>query len=158
MRPEEMLARRLASEADAELDGLRALAQEFAAAPSGKDTFALRARASILHDLYTGAERIFVRLAEELNGGVPRGENWHRQLLDDMALDLPEVRPPVISAELAATLGQFLRFRHVFRNNYGFVLDAARMKPLEEQFGQVLDQLAADVRAFSGWMLGQTPG
>jgi len=155
VRPEEMLARRLSSEIDAELQGLENLGREFSQAPAGRDTFSLRARASILHDLYTGAERIFVRLAEELNGGVPRGEHWPRQLLDDMALDLPGIRPRVISPELATTLAQFLRFRHVFRNNYGYVLDAERLQPLEQVFDHVLAQLAAEVRELCAWMLGQ---
>jgi hypothetical protein len=29
---------------------------------------------SILHDFYTGVERIFCRIAEELEGGLPNGE------------------------------------------------------------------------------------
>jgi hypothetical protein len=150
-----MLARRLAEEIEVELSALQKLAEEFRAAPSGSDTFSLRARASILHDLYTGVERVLVRIAEELNGGVPRGEQWHRQLLQDMALQLPEIRPPVITPELAAMLGEFLRFRHVFRHVYGFVLEAGRMRPLEEQFDEVLDRFTAEIRAFNAWMLGR---
>lgn len=149
-----MLARRLATEIEAELDNLRSLAQELGAAPSDTDTYSMRARASILHDLYTGSERIFIRLAEELNGGVPRGEQWHRQLLQDMALDVSEVRPHVVSTELAAELGEFLRFRHVFRNVYGFVLEAERMRPLEERVAGVLERLTIEIQAFSAWMLG----
>ena len=154
MRPDEILARRLVAEIQGELGALRRLADELGAAPAGDDTFSLRARASILHDFYVGTERIFVRIAEELNGGVPRGEQWHRQLLQDMALDLPEVRPRVIRAELAAELAEFLRFRHVFRNVYGFVLEAERMRPLEERFGAVLGRLTEDVEAFGAWMIG----
>lgn len=50
----------------------------------------------------TNDETLLLRLAqeieaEELNGGVPRSEQWHRQLLLDMTLDLPSVRPAVVS-------------------------------------------------------------
>lgn len=154
MRPDEMLARRLVMEIDVELSALRQLGVELADAPAGDDTFSLRARASILHDFYTGAERIFVRIADELNGGVPRGEQWHRQLLQDMALDLPDVRPAVITAELAKELGDYLRFRHVFRNVYGFVLEAERMQPLQEGLAIVLERLVTEVKTFGAWMLG----
>ena len=154
MRPDEMLARRLATEIETELDHLGLLAQELGSAPPGSDTFSMRARASILHDVYTGAERIFVRIAEELNGGVPRGEQWHRQLLQDMTLELPKVRPRVVSKALASELGEFLRFRHVFRNVYGFVLEAERMQPLEERLAGVLERLATEIQGFSAWMLG----
>ena len=58
MRPDEMLARRLVMEIDVELSALRQLGVELADAPAGDDTFSLRARASILHDFYTGVERI----------------------------------------------------------------------------------------------------
>jgi len=149
-----MLARRLAAEIEAELAALAVLADERRAAPTGTDTYALRARASILHDLYTGVERILMRIAEELNGGVPRGEQWHRQLLKDMTLALAEIRPPVITAELAEALGEYLRFRHVFRNLYGFVLDGERMRPLEEGFDAVLERFVAQIRAFNAWMVG----
>lgn len=149
-----MLARRLAAEIEAELAALASLANERRAAPTGTDTYSLRARASILHDFYTGVERILMRSAEELNGGVPRGEQWHRQLLKDMTLALAEIRPPVITEELAEGLGEYLRFRHVFRNVYDFVLDAERMRPLEEGFDAVLERFVAQIRAFIAWMVG----
>ena len=98
----------------------------------------------------------FAMLGQELNGGVPRGEQWHRQLLHDMALDVRKVRPHVVSTELAAELGEFLRFRHVFRNVYGFVLESERMRPLEERFAGVLNRLAAEIQAFGAWMLGES--
>lgn len=55
----------------------------------------LRGIGAIVHDFYTGIEHLFERIAPELNGGLPAGPSWHRELLDDMTLDLPGVRPPV---------------------------------------------------------------
>ena len=158
MRLDEMLARRLVAEVEAELASLLSLGQELSSAPTDSATFSLRARASILHDFYTGVERIFVRIAEELNGGVPRSVQWHRQILHDMTLGLRDVRPAVITSQLAAELGKFLRFRHVFRNVYGFVLEADRMKPLEESLGGVLNRFLTEIKTFNAWMLGEKPG
>ena len=154
MRPDEILARRVAQEVDVELRSIERLAEELQSAPTGDDTFALRARASILHDFYTGVERVFVRLAEEINGGVPRGDNWHRQLLTDMAIAIPEVRPAVISGELADELAEFLRFRHVFRNVYGFVLQADRLGALQAKLPGVLERFLREVRGFMTWPAG----
>lgn len=150
-----MLARRLAREIEPELQALQRLGDELRSAPGLDDTFSLRARGSILHDVYTAVERVFVRIAEELNGGVPRGDQWHRQLLHDMALDVPQVRPAVITAELSDRLGEFLRFRHVFRNVYGSVLQAERMAPLEAGLDDVLDQFLTQVQSFCSWMVGE---
>ena len=92
MRPEEVLARRLAAEVESELSSLGALEAELAGAPSGDDTYALRARGSILHDFYNGIERVFVRIARELNGGVPQAE----QSRVSVAFSHPRVRGAVI--------------------------------------------------------------
>ena len=71
-----------------------------------------------------------------------------------MTLDIPDVRPAVIDAALAEELGAFLRFRHVFRNVYGSLLQAERMRPLEERLPDVLAAFRRQVRAFLKWMVG----
>ena len=88
MTLDEAFARRLAAEIEHELGRLDQLREELAAAPRDDETFTLRARGSMLHDFYGGIERVFVRIAEELNGGVPQGEQWHRQLITDMSLEI----------------------------------------------------------------------
>ena len=155
MKIEEVLARRLAAEIESELASLAALGEEFANAPQGNDTYSVRARASILHDFYNGVERVFVRIARELNGGIPRGEQWHRDLVDDMALDIPEVRPAVVDREFANALGEFLRFRHVFRNVYGGVLDAERLASLQTRLPTTLGGFEQRIAAFVSWMLAE---
>jgi hypothetical protein len=155
MRPDEMLARRLAGEVHDELRNLSTLRAESAGAPRGDDSYSLRARASILHDFYTCVERVFVLIAEELNGGVPAGEHWHRRLLHTMSLEIAGVRPAVVSEELARALGEYLRFRHVFRSVYGFVLDESRMKPLEDAFPATATRASDELVAFTEWLVGE---
>ncbi len=153
MRHDETLLLRLASEIEAEIGALMKLRAEFEAAPRETgDSYSLRARASILHDFYTGVEHVFLRVAEELNGGVPRSEHWHRQLLVDMTLDLDSVRPAVISRELAELLGPYLRFRHLFRNLYGYILDRDRIAALEKDFSVVFDRFITESRTFAAWL------
>jgi hypothetical protein len=151
---DEAFARRLAAEIASELESLSLLEEQSAGAPHGDDTFSLRARGSILHDFYSGIERVFVRIAEELNGGVPQGEQWHRQLVKDMSMEIPQVRPAVIDHELARSLGDFRRFRHVFRNVYGFALEDQRMRPLEERLPAVLAAFRRQVGEFLAWIVG----
>lgn len=155
MTPEKAFARRLAAEIEHELTRLEQLREELATAPSADDTFTLRARGSMLHDFYSGIERVFVRIAEELNGGVPQGEQWHRQIVTDMSLEIPGVRPALIDAALAEELADYLRFRHVFRNVYGSLLQAERMRPLEERLPRVLAAFLTQVRTFLAWMTGE---
>lgn len=108
----------------------------------------LRGIGAIVHDFYTGAERIFERIAPELNGGIPAGPAWHRELLDNMTLNLPGVRPPVLEPSTARALEEFLRFRHLFRNLYGFELEWSRLRPLVARLPDTWGALARDLEVF----------
>jgi hypothetical protein len=90
-----------------------------------KESLALK-----LHNYYTGCERIFERIAGDMNGEIPQSADWHRRLLHSMALKIDTVRPAVISRELEKLLGELLSFRHVLRNLYGFELDVERIQRL----------------------------
>ena len=154
MKREEVLLRRLVAEIQGEVAALHQLKQEIAAAPAPEDSYALRARGSILHDFYSGVERIFVRIARELNGGVPQDVQWHRQLVKDMTLAIPEVRPPVIDAALAEVLDEYLRFRHLFRHGCGFALDSRRSHSLTARLPETLAAVEGRLEAFTAWLLG----
>ena len=117
-----------------------------------RNSFYLRAVGSIFHDFYCGVERIFERIAEELNGGIPEGENWHIQLLKDMTLQIEEVRPAVISKELVAELKGYLEFRHRFRNIYGFELEWDKMKGLKETMPGVAERFKKEIQVFIEFM------
>lgn len=51
----------------------------------GKPTFInTRVAGSILHDFYSGVEKIFERIAISVDKELPKGENWHIELLLQM--------------------------------------------------------------------------
>jgi hypothetical protein len=112
---------------DRNLAGLIDLLKENKEKSTGHD---LRAEASYIHDFYNSAENIFRMIAEELNGGVPRGESWHRLLLMEMKTEVAVSRMPVISENLYQMLDMCLRFRHLFRNSYGVFLDPVKTREI----------------------------
>ncbi|WP_027364703.1 ribonuclease toxin HepT-like protein [Desulfotruncus alcoholivorax] len=117
------------------------------ALPQG-DTFLLRAVGSILHDFYVAVENIFETVAREIDEALPADENWHRKLLLQMSLDIPDIRPYFITKETAAKLDEFRAFRHVFRNVYGFNLSTERIVDLLNKFPQTVGCLEREVYAF----------
>ncbi len=144
---------RLAATIRSELERLESVVEEAALAlrdyPQGDPPLReLRGIGDIVHDFYTGAERMFERIAPELNGGVPAGSSWHLELLESMSLDLPSIRPPVITRETVRLLGEYLRFRHLFRNVYGFELEWQRLKPLLSRLPDVWASLRTDLQRF----------
>ncbi len=112
----------------------------------------LRGIGAILHDFYTAIENIFETIAPELNGGLPAGEAWHRELLTNMTLDLPGIRPPLLEEETAHALDEFLRFRHLFRNVYGHELDWSRVRSLLEQLPAAWNAVEADLDRFLAFL------
>jgi len=46
-----------------------------------------------LHAFYSGVERLFELIARHVDRTLPSGDTWHRDLLYQMAGDLPETRP-----------------------------------------------------------------
>ncbi len=112
----------------------------------------IRGLGNIVHDFYTGAERIFEKVSVELDGGVPAGRAWHRDLLLAMTLEVPSRRPALLSEATAQQLEELLRFRHLFRNVYGFELQWARLRPLLEKVGSVGGLFAADAQEFLAFL------
>lgn len=53
----------------------------------------LRGIGAVGHDFYTGAERIFEKIAPELDGGIPAGPAWHREPLGNLEADSGNGRP-----------------------------------------------------------------
>jgi hypothetical protein len=124
---------------DKEKDGL------FKRKPSN---YVLRAGGSILHDFYTGIEKISENIAKEIDQRVPMGEEWHSELLHQMTLDMPGLRPPIISAHTGKKLREYLGFRHLFRKRYGFELDWEKIKRLLVRIPQVLSTLKKEIEIF----------
>ena len=112
----------------------------------------LRAVASILTDIYQGAENVFEHIAETTGEGVPSGSEWHKKLLDQMEREAPGARPASIHAETRAALESFRKFRHRARHVYGFDLKWNRMKPLLVVAEETVDLIIADLDTFCQWL------
>lgn len=140
----------LVAEVTAEVERARTLAAESAGIVDDGSTTARRALGSILHDFYNCCERIFRKIAVEVNGGFDDSPQWHRSLLQRMATPLPGLRPAVLTPELAADLEEYLSFRHVFRSIYGFELKGERVGRLARALPALADRFANEIRRFLG--------
>lgn len=101
-----------------------------------------------LHDVYAGLEHLFRQIASTVDGNIPSSLEWHRDLLEQMGLDLPNLRPPVLSAQTVHALGEYLRFRHVVRNVYTYLLDAERIGSLVSQLRPAFEQVKLELLNF----------
>lgn len=95
-----------------------------------------------LQGFYTGIEKIFEQIARVVDQStVAQSDRWHQELLEQMRIDVPDIRPAVIDAELYRRLRNYLGFRHVVRNNYTHRLDprliAENVNALEDCYQQI---------------------
>jgi hypothetical protein len=154
--PDELRA--LAADLEVELERLSKLEQEIQRVQLEIQRDPDRARlfyelqALKLHNFYTGCERIFSLIASELNGGMPSGFDWHKRLLHRMTVEYAD-RPPVLKVETAKQLEEFLAFRHVVRNVYGFELDVERVQRLVDRYVATWQNFDIDGRTFILWLL-----
>jgi hypothetical protein len=101
-----------------------------------------------LHDFYAGLERIFQQIGAIVDGQIPSGAGWHRDLLQQMQVDMENLRPPVLSKEIGDGLDEFLRFRYVVRNIYAFHFDPQRVERLVDQMQPTLEQVKGELLTF----------
>ncbi len=105
-----------------------------------------------LHNFYTGCERIFNKIADDINGGVPHSLDRHKRLLKSMSLEIEKIRPAVISKDTARALEEYLAFRHVVRNIYGFEIDSERLHRLIEKLENVYKRFKKEIDDFLGFL------
>lgn len=88
---------------------------------------------------------MFKRVSVEIDGELPRGESWHRDLLTRMA-NSTDSRPAVLTAETAEHLKEYLHFRHFFRSSYASILQWEKVAPLAAGVADVLGTLESELR------------
>jgi len=108
----------------------------------------IRTSASILHDFYSGIEKIFEKTAIVIDGYLPEGEAWHIELLSQMAKSFDKIRSPLISEYLFKKMKEYLKFRHLFRHIYGFELEWDKIEPLVLSMSDVLDDFKENIKKF----------
>lgn len=107
-----------------------------------------RVFASIFSDFYMALERIFKIIAREIDAELPEGEDWHKKLLRQMSVELPGIRPVVFDKNLYHQLEEYLKFRHLVRNVYGFQLEYGRFAHLVDQMEKVVSEVGQQLTNF----------
>lgn len=108
--------------------------------PSDQGAYVSRFLGLAVHNVYNGIEQIFEDVAKELDGGKPKGDSTHADLLHLMAVETP-YRPAMIEMQDLDGPGSFddlRRFRHVVRHSYGMEL---RETQVREKFTAATEQI-----------------
>ena len=140
-----LIERRKLDQLMASLAGLLPLWDETPGQAERVDAAALR-----LQSYYTGMERCFTQIVRVFNGAPPEGHDWHRRLLERMALDTPQ-RPALLDHGTAEAMAELLRFRHVVRHLYAYELRPEQVHRLVSLAVSSWPQLSNQLLAFEAW-------
>jgi len=105
-----------------------------------------------LHDFYAGLERLFEQIAAKIDGSLPSGSGWHRELLRQMGTPLAQLRPRVLGPKTLKQLDEYLRFRHVVRNIYAFEFDPEQLQRLGQNLRPAFSQARQELLAFADFL------
>ena len=113
----------------------------------------LQAAALSVQNFYMGVEQAFEEIAKQVDESVPVGASSHRELLEQMTLEIPDVRPAVVQPDTFASLSEYRGFRHVVIHRYGFELYPDRIRALVEALPACSDALTRDVQLFCAFLM-----
>ncbi|MBI4790009.1 MAG: hypothetical protein HY782_23490 [Chloroflexi bacterium] len=103
--------------------------------------------ASVLHSFYNGLENVFLSIAKGFDGNVPRGSQWHRDLLTRMTESRTN-RMPALTVDTSHRLADYLGFRHFYRHSYSFSLEWDEMEKLVTPLSEVWAQTKKEIEIF----------
>ena len=112
-----------------------------------------------LHQWYSAAENLLLRIAAHFGNELDPTE-WHRGLLERLKLDVPDLRPPVLSGESFEHLNALRGFRHVFRHAYDYTLKWDLMRSNVLRLPAAHQSFTRDARVFLTYLeqlADQTP-
>ncbi|MBI5025848.1 MAG: hypothetical protein HZC12_03785 [Nitrospirae bacterium] len=133
-------------------DEIKIAARKLKKTSKNEREYIIESLALKLHNFYTACERIFEKVAGEINGRIPQSLDWHKRLLKNMALDIKGLRPPVLSSATERQLEEYLKFRHLVRSIYGFELEETKMSPLIKGIDKVTGAFLKDIERFISFL------
>jgi hypothetical protein len=116
------------------------------------DELDLMALGGCLHGVYNALEAYFLRVAKFFENNVDQ-QAWHRDLLDRMILEIPDIRPALLTdPDVVENIDELRRFRHLFRNLYKTRLKAPKLRIVYEAAKHIADDFLPMHRAFLSWL------
>ncbi|MBF0558510.1 MAG: hypothetical protein HQL08_06990 [Nitrospirae bacterium] len=105
-----------------------------------------------LHNVYCAFEDLFKEVARTFENQIEDVARYHRDLLKRMILDVPGIRPPLLSRDSFRVLDELRRFRHMFRHAYTYELESQKVNDLQLCLLAEYRTVIADIEVFTGFL------
>jgi len=91
-----------------------------------KDYTTEPAMGTYLMNFYNGVENILKRICKVYYLTMPKGANWHKELLN-LSYNPPNGKVAIFNENIIERLYPYINFRHRFVSGYGFQLKGEKM-------------------------------
>lgn len=105
------------------------------------------AMAAYLMNFYNGVENIMKRLAKDYYKKMPKGNDWHKQLLQQSCFQHNK-KAVLLKKETVDKLYNYLSFRHFFVHGYSFRLNPEKIKRLVDNIDEVWQEIKKELAGF----------
>jgi hypothetical protein len=122
------------------------------------DWEAATAAATGLHNVYNGIEDILLNIAKDVDGSVPEGSSMHQDLLDQMAVEIPDLRYALLSDDLLKDLTELKGFRHLVRHRYGMDLIGSKVMENVQRMERTFPEFVVALEALENALLAEPDG
>lgn len=99
----------------------------------------------LLHNLYCALEDLFQEIAKTFENRIEDPSKFHRELLKRMLIEVPKIRPRVLSKESYQMLDELRGFRHIFRHSYTYSLSSEKVALLKQSLLSAWDKIEKDI-------------
>jgi uncharacterized protein YutE (UPF0331/DUF86 family) len=105
-----------------------------------------------IHNLYCAVEDIFKEVVKTFENKIEDFTKYHRELLRRMILEIPGIRPKLLTKESYNLLDEIRGFRHIFRHAYDYELSSKRLRELREEILQGWEKVDEDLKRFEQFL------
>ena len=113
----------------------------------GKTTASAMVFSQVFIDYYTCIETFLFRTSQIFENSLEQ-EKWHKSLLNKMNLEIPGIRPAVLSQKSYELLDELLRFRHFRRYYFNLSYDWDKIQLLLKKYDELHPLLLSDLQIF----------
>jgi len=117
----------------------------------GKDKMTAIVMSKILATFYESLETMFLKISSFFENDLS-SDRWHKQLLENMTIQIENTRERVISDKTYSILDGFLDFKHFFRYDFTLNYEWKKLEELEEKYAQVQPLLKQDIEKFINFL------
>ncbi len=82
---------------------------------------------------YTALEDLFKQIAKSFENHIDNLQSFHKELLIRMNIEVPKIRPAVLSTKSFLLLDKLRAFRHFIRHAYDCELDKEELRQIQDR-------------------------